>query len=73
MVLPGSSPIAIEHHDPGVHRSDGTIIGAQCRWPIGYPVRYCGLSTEGHRDYCPAHQRLAFKAVLPPIGMKKKK
>lgn len=59
--LPGTTPIAIEVHCAGTRTADGRLEGAQCRWPIGYPARYCGIGTDGHRDYCPAHQRMAYR------------
>lgn len=53
LALPGSTPVAVEHHLPDT-----------CKWPVLSPARFCALPVhldpKGVRTYhyCPAHHAI---------------
>lgn len=53
--LPGSNPLPLDEHQPGL-----------CRWPVGERNQPCCLPTGEHHNYCPEHLKLAFRPYAPP-------
>lgn len=48
--------------------------GSTCRFPIGYPARYCGHQTgmdgETHRTYCDHHHEICHTKPRDPVPRK---